>query len=113
MRSASSDWSGVNGSRDMRALRERMTTKSEWTHRRALLYEIFHPQSRCLHESQGGRGFCWTCPGSLVKGSDTIARADRGGNVRAVFSDRLPRRTNPHLMPACQGELPTPSKRIR
>ena len=39
---------GSRGDRDMGALRERMTTKSEATHRRALLYEIFHPQSRRL-----------------------------------------------------------------
>src|SRR5687768_349529 len=33
----------------MRALREQMTTKSGWTYQRALLYEIFHPQSRRPH----------------------------------------------------------------
>ena len=39
-----------------------MTTKSGWTHRKALLYEIFHPQSRRLPSScelsrfLGGRG---------------------------------------------------------
>src|SRR4051794_30836017 len=32
----------------MRALRERMTTKSDRIHRKALLYGIFHPQSRRL-----------------------------------------------------------------
>src|SRR6185312_7533122 len=48
MRSARAAWSGVKGSRDMRALRERMTTRSGWTHRRAPLYEISHPLSRRL-----------------------------------------------------------------
>ena len=40
----------------MRARREQMATKSGEIHRRTLLYGIFHPQSRCLPNSAGGRG---------------------------------------------------------
>src|SRR5256885_1251587 len=47
--------SGVRDGRDMRALREQMTTKSVWTHRRTQLYEIFHLLSRRPPPESGER----------------------------------------------------------
>src|SRR3954451_5928767 len=54
----------------MNALREQMTTKSGVIHRKALLYEIFHPQSRRL---------------------PTVTGFEREGWPFRAFDDSLPR----------------------
>ena len=73
----------------MGALREQMTTKSGWTHRRAPLYEIFHPLSRRLPKSASGVG-----PGGR-KSSDKVVTLGPlssaiGGVVGRAREHRVP-----------------------